>query len=215
MTAATPALRFRGLRVERGGREVLHLDRLDVATTETLAVLGPNGSGKSTLLQSAALLLPAAEGSVALFGETPRRSRDRVRLRRMTSTVFQEPTLLDMSVTANVEVALAFHGVARGERRRRAEEWLDRLDVDRRVRIRCVDRLLPVHVLNARVVDGNGIAWSVRPSVADGEAQRSFIESGVALVAQPRRRGVAAVGVSAATTCHRRACQQHEGDCQN
>ena len=129
MTADTPALRFRGLRVERGGREVLHLDRLDVATTETLAVLGPNGSGKSTLLQSAGLLLPAAEGSVALFGETPRRSRDRVRLRRMTATVFQEPTLLDMSVAANVEAALALHGVAREERRRRAAEWLDRLDV--------------------------------------------------------------------------------------
>lgn len=129
MIADAPALSVRGLRIERGGREVLHLERLNVGTTETLAVLGPNGAGKSTLLRSAGLLLPAAEGVVALFGETPRRSRDRVRLRRMTSTVLQEPALLDMSVAANVETALTLHGVERPHRRRRAEEWLDRLDV--------------------------------------------------------------------------------------
>ncbi|MEE8336518.1 MAG: ABC transporter ATP-binding protein [Dehalococcoidia bacterium] len=129
MNPDPPALGIRALRLRRGRREVLHVDCLDVAATETLAVLGPNGAGKSTLLQAAGLLLRPTEGSVALFGELPRRSRDRVRLRRMTSTVFQEPALLDMSVTENVETALALRGIGRAERRHRAEQWLGRLGV--------------------------------------------------------------------------------------
>jgi ABC-type sulfate/molybdate transport systems ATPase subunit len=43
--------------------------------------------------------------------------------------VFTDPTLLDRSARANVEVALAIHGVDRDERRRRAERWLERLGV--------------------------------------------------------------------------------------
>ena len=122
------ALRLDDVRVHRGRREVLHVPRLAVEDGETLAVLGPNGAGKSTLLLTAALLLPVTAGAVTLFGETAR-PRDLVRLRRLTSTVFQEPALLDMSVRRNLETALSLHAVPRPERRARSDEWLARLGV--------------------------------------------------------------------------------------
>ncbi len=126
--AEAPALHLQGVRVRRGRRDVLEIPELAVEAGETLAVLGPNGAGKSTLLLTAALLLPVAAGTVALFDE-PATARDQVRLRRQTSTVFQEPALLDMTVRRNLETALSLHEVPRAERRARAETWLARLGV--------------------------------------------------------------------------------------
>ena len=117
------------VRVRRGRRDVLHVPALAVAPGETLAVLGANGAGKSTLLLAGALLLPVDAGTVLLFGERARGPRDAVRLRRATSTVFQEPGLLDMTARRNVETALGLHGVPRGGRRARADGWLARLGV--------------------------------------------------------------------------------------
>lgn len=84
-----------------------------MAAGETVALLGPNGAGKSTLLLASALLLPAT-GEVRLFGERAVRG-NAVRLRRLTSTVFQDSGLLDMPAARNVEQALAIHGVPRAE----------------------------------------------------------------------------------------------------
>ncbi|MEX2372464.1 MAG: ATP-binding cassette domain-containing protein, partial [Dehalococcoidia bacterium] len=130
----TAALALRDLRVRRGRRNVLNVTALDVAPGETVAVLGPNGAGKSTLLLAAALLIPAS-GDIAVFGERAGRGRG-VRLRRMTSTVFQDAGLLDMSARRNIEQALAIHSVPRGERAERARYWLDRLGVSARAEAR-------------------------------------------------------------------------------
>ena len=125
---ARPALQLEGIRVRRGRRDILRDVALDLGDGGTLAVLGPNGAGKSTLLLTAALLLPVSSGTVSLFGERADRG-DLVRLRRQTSTVFQEPALLDMNVLRNLEMALALHEVPRADRRPRAESWLARLGV--------------------------------------------------------------------------------------
>ena len=117
---ATPALEIGGVRVHRGGRDVLDIPHLSVASGETVAILGPNGAGKSTLMLAAALLLPA-DGAITILGETAHRGAH-VRLRRQTATVFQDAALLDMTVRRNIEVALAMHGVPRAERRARAGE---------------------------------------------------------------------------------------------
>ncbi|MBT5774921.1 MAG: ABC transporter ATP-binding protein [Dehalococcoidia bacterium] len=123
------ALTFRDIRVRRGPREVLRVPALDVTEGETLALLGPNGAGKSTLLLTGALLLDLAEGQVALFDEPALDGRARVRQRRLTATVFQEPALLDMSARRNIETALALHEVPRTDRRARSDHWLARLGV--------------------------------------------------------------------------------------
>jgi len=62
------ALALRGLRVRRGGREVLAVEALDLAAGETLAVLGPNGAGKSTTLRVLYTVLKPDAGRASIDG---------------------------------------------------------------------------------------------------------------------------------------------------
>lgn len=58
----------RGLKCERGGREIFADLDFMVGAGETLAVVGPNGAGKSSLLRMIAGLLQIADGSIDLEG---------------------------------------------------------------------------------------------------------------------------------------------------
>lgn len=129
MSERHEVLRLEVIRVTAGKREILNVERFDVAAGEVVALLGPNGSGKSTLLRTGALLIEPSAGTVRLFDTEPRGRGQRTLLRRRTASVFTDPTLLDMSARANVEVALGIRGVAREARRRQAEAWLERLGV--------------------------------------------------------------------------------------
>ncbi|GHA55018.1 putative nitrate ABC transporter, ATP-binding protein [Streptomyces tauricus] len=95
---------------------------LDVAPGEILTVVGSSGCGKSTLLRTLAGLLPALAGAVEQDGqriEGPAATR---------ALVFQEDALLPWrTLRANVELPLAIQGLARAERRRQAESWLERV----------------------------------------------------------------------------------------
>lgn len=62
------ALSVRGLRVELGGRPVLHDINLHVDRGEILSLIGPNGAGKTTLLRSILQLIPTLEGTVSVLG---------------------------------------------------------------------------------------------------------------------------------------------------
>ena len=121
MTA--PVLELRDVVVRAGGRTILAVPRLALADASTTALLGPNGSGKSTLLRAAAALLTPDRGAVLLDGAPAARAD----VRAATAAVLQRPLLRRASVRANVESGLRFRGVARAERRRRAQAWLDRL----------------------------------------------------------------------------------------
>jgi zinc transport system ATP-binding protein len=68
------------LAVAYGGREVLRDISLKVDAGEVVAVLGANGSGKSTLIRTIIGLVPAAAGSIELFGVPQRRFRDWARI---------------------------------------------------------------------------------------------------------------------------------------
>ena len=78
----SPSLQCENLRVELGGRPVLHDVSLSLERGWT-AIVGPNGAGKSTLLRALAGLLPAAAGRVLLEGRALADWPPRERARRI------------------------------------------------------------------------------------------------------------------------------------
>jgi tungstate transport system ATP-binding protein len=100
-------------------RDVAILDRVTLkfgAGAPTI-LIGPNGSGKTTLLRAAMRLLTPSKGRITWGG------RDQsAPLRR--AIVFQRPVMLRRSAFGNIRYALAAAGIARAERKARADELL-------------------------------------------------------------------------------------------
>ena len=109
---------------------------LTVARGETVAVVGPNGAGKTTLLRALAGLQPLDEGAVRVDGvalDEPATGTYVVPERRNVGVVFQDYLLFPhLSVLENVAFGLRSRGVARGDARRRAHDWLARVGLDDR-----------------------------------------------------------------------------------
>ncbi|HLZ69459.1 MAG TPA: ATP-binding cassette domain-containing protein [Dehalococcoidia bacterium] len=124
-----PAVRLelRGIRVRRGERQVLEVERLTLGAGQVLAVLGPNGAGKTTLLHVCGFLLAPAAGEVVLDGAAVRGTP--LTARRRATLLLQSPVLLAGSALQNVELGLRLRGLRRGVRRERALEWLARFGV--------------------------------------------------------------------------------------
>jgi ABC-type multidrug transport system ATPase subunit len=102
-------LTLRDLRHNRGGREVLAIDELDLQAGERLAVLGPNGAGKTTLLRLLAGLDTPEAGIVEIDGvPMPDVGLD---VRRRIGYATQRPGLLSTSVIRNVELPLRWRGL--------------------------------------------------------------------------------------------------------
>ncbi|GAA3970035.1 ABC transporter ATP-binding protein [Gordonia caeni] len=66
-------IEVRGLRVDLGGRTILHDADLSVAAGELVYLLGRNGAGKSTLLRSVCGMVTPSAGTVTLDGTPVRR----------------------------------------------------------------------------------------------------------------------------------------------
>ena len=103
-------LRCEHVSVRRGRREVVRDVSAELRAGEIVALLGPNGAGKSTLLDALAGALPVAQGRVQRHGRV--------------AIALQSPDLARRSVLANVMLALAWWGVPRAERGRRARDAL-------------------------------------------------------------------------------------------
>ena len=110
MSAGAPLLECRGVSVRRGDREIVHRVSCELRSGELVALLGPNGAGKSTLLDALGGALAPAEGEIVRHGRV--------------ATALQAPDLARRSVVDNVKLALAWWGVPRVERARRASEAL-------------------------------------------------------------------------------------------
>ncbi len=95
---------------------------LDIAPGEFFTLLGPSGSGKTTTLRMIAGFEAPDEGSIELAGEDVSRLPP---YDRPVNTVFQDYALFPhMTVRQNVEYGLMVKKVSKGERRERAEQAL-------------------------------------------------------------------------------------------
>ncbi|HMK63602.1 MAG TPA: ABC transporter ATP-binding protein, partial [Acidimicrobiales bacterium] len=97
----------------------------DLRQGEIVALLGRSGSGKSTLLRCVAGLIAPSGGTVRYRGQPLSGANPGVAM------VFQSFALLPwLTVQKNVELGLEARGVAPAERRRRAEEAINRIGLD-------------------------------------------------------------------------------------
>lgn len=122
-----------------GGQTVRALDGVNftVRDGEMVAILGPSGSGKSTLMNILGCLDTPTAGTYRLAGQAVERMTEgelsRVR-GRTVGFVFQGFHLLPgLTARENVELPLIYRGIPEEERRRLAQESLQRVGLAARM----------------------------------------------------------------------------------
>ena len=123
---AAPVVDARGVslkfQTDDGEIEALANVNLAVAAGEFVSFIGPSGCGKTTLLRVIADLEQPTDGTLMVNGVPPHEAR----LKRQYGYVFQAPALYPWrTVERNVTLPLEVMGVAKDERRRRAREQLE------------------------------------------------------------------------------------------
>jgi putative ABC transport system ATP-binding protein len=133
MSDARAALELVGVHKHFDGGKVRALDGLDlvVGTGECVAISGPSGCGKSTMLHLVAALDRPTSGEVRVAGRDLARRHNLARYRRtQVGLVFQLHDLLpQLSAVQNIEVAMFGTRRSRSQRRARARELLELVDL--------------------------------------------------------------------------------------
>lgn len=117
--------------------EILHGIDLDVKKGEFVSIVGTSGSGKSTLMNIIGLLDKPTEGSYILDGIDVCRASDNqlshIRNQKI-GFVFQTYNLIPRtSALKNVELPMLYAGVGAKERRERARELLELVEMEKRM----------------------------------------------------------------------------------
>lgn len=73
-----PIVEIRGVSFSYGGSPVLQDVNISLVENEFTSVVGPNGGGKTTLLKLILGLIKPTEGSIRVFGGSPRDGRSRI-----------------------------------------------------------------------------------------------------------------------------------------
>ena len=117
------AVRLSGVTKSFGTHTAVSDFDLEIPKGTILGLLGPNGSGKTTTIRMImAILLPDA-GSVELLGGSP----DMSRRSRVGYLPEERGVYPKMKVIEQLVFLGELRGLARGDARQRAAEWLDRL----------------------------------------------------------------------------------------
>jgi len=121
--AGVPAVRIEAVTKSFGPVRAVDGIDLDIADGEFFAMLGPSGSGKTTVLRMIAGFEEPTSGRILLGGEDV---TGRPPFARDVNTVFQDYALFPhMDVLANVEYGLRVKRVPARQRRQRALEALE------------------------------------------------------------------------------------------
>ncbi len=108
----TAAVRVDGLRVRRGGAEILHGIHATISTGSITGLLGPSGSGKTTLLRCLVGVQIIAAGSVDVLGLPAGDPALRTRVGYVT----QSPAVYtDLTVIENLRYFAAVVGAHEGD----------------------------------------------------------------------------------------------------
>ena len=109
---------------------------IDVKRGELVAVMGPSGCGKSTLLNIVGMLDNPTSGSYWFLGEDVagygENKLSNIRKQNI-GFIFQSFNLIDeLTVRENIELALLYHKVSSAERKERAFEVMERMEIAHR-----------------------------------------------------------------------------------
>jgi branched-chain amino acid transport system ATP-binding protein len=109
-------LRIDGMKVARGGHQVLHGISLAIPSGKVTTLLGPNGAGKSTMVLAVGGVLRAHEGSVSLNGTTLTRFRPE-QIRKAGVAIVPEGRRLLSDLTVEDNMRVATYSLSREEAR--------------------------------------------------------------------------------------------------
>lgn len=111
---------------------------LEVDKGEFLSIMGPSGCGKSTLLNIMGLLDSPTSGTIEINGVQTADMKDKELAafrNRQLGFVFQSFHLINsLNVTDNVELPLLYRKVSASERRKMAEEVLEKVGLTHRMK---------------------------------------------------------------------------------
>ncbi len=109
---------------------------INVKKGEFVAVMGPSGCGKSTLLNIVGMLDNPSSGSYFFLDEdvaTYKENKLADIRKRNIGFIFQSFNLIDeLTVRENIELALLYHDVSASERKKRAYEVMERMEIAHR-----------------------------------------------------------------------------------
>ena len=110
----------------------------EINNGEFVAIMGPSGCGKSTLLNILGLLDNPTSGSYRLLDSEVGglKEKERTKFRKGNiGFVFQSFNLIDeLNVYENVELPLRYLNISAGERKKRVEEILKRMNISHRAK---------------------------------------------------------------------------------
>ncbi len=120
------------IRKEYENRFTLNVHNLAISEGEILTCVGPNGSGKSTLVRILSLIEKPDAGFIFFRGKEIQdlKGRERLRVLRKMTVVFQDPVFFAGSVFDNVAAGLDFRGLSSKTINREVQNALKLAELD-------------------------------------------------------------------------------------